>query len=133
MSEFQIIAHVQGNRHTVKVTPGLSGGYEISAPGTSESAKTFKHAVQAGIESARRFLQRNLTRQHDQAWGVRVVTRCGTFQFGDWSFEPLLGGGGFPSQEPILDLFREWEDRGNREPLAALAGARKLVEFCGEN
>jgi hypothetical protein len=132
MHEFQVIVHVQGEENVITATPSPSGGYEITGRGIAESARNFKEAVREAVEAARRFFHRQLSKPQHQSWGVRIMTRCGNFQFGDWSSgRPLSGSGGPAPQGPIFDLFEELRDRSNRQPESALESARKLLEFCG--
>jgi hypothetical protein len=51
-----------------------------------------------------------------------------TPQFGDWSFDPLTGAGGFPPKEGILELFNKLQEREG--PQAALQGSRELLDYC---
>lgn len=99
-----------------------------SLPIAARATRSLSQAIAFALEAVRSFFHSRLKRPTEQQWGVRVSTPCGTFDFGDWSFEPLTGTGGFPPNEPILEIFNKWKDR--REPQHALSGSRKLITYC---
>ena len=129
MTEFRITAHIQARMHDVVVAPSDAGPFEVSAGGAAiGQARTLAQAESMAIEEIRRYWGRHL-RRSDLQWGLRVSIPCGTFSFGDWSFEPLRGGGGgFRPDEPIIQIFRKWSERD--DPQSALTGARQLIQYC---
>jgi hypothetical protein len=130
VGDFEVISHVQGQKLTVSAR-GASGSYELQAGSETATARNLNQALEWALERVRQSFAKNLDRPREQLWGVRVVTPCGTFQVGNWSFEPLSGGGGgFAPGEGILAVFRDWEQQARANPAAAVAGARKVVSYC---
>lgn len=128
MTGYTLTSHVQACKRVISVQPSGAGGYTMSVDGIEKRhARNLAQAESWAIEEVRRYFA-DLLRRHDLLWGLRVTIPCGTFDFGDWSFEPLTGAGGFRPNEPILQLFRKWSER--RDPQSALTGARQLVRHC---
>ena len=127
MNGYTLICHVQARKRAVTVAPS-GDGYVLTVDGVEQRRpRTSAQAESWAIDAVRRYFADHL-RRSDLQWGLRVQIPCGTFDFGDWSFEPLVGAGGFRRDEPILQLYRKWSER--RDPQSALTGARQLVNYC---
>ena len=113
VTEFLLTSHVRGRMLTLPVG-------DLSA-----------EALQDAVERLARYFAENLERPGDELWGVRIVSRHGIFEFGDWSFDRLAGrGGAFSADERAMAVFREWEEEARCDPAVALAAAAELVRHC---
>ena len=113
MSDFQLTSHVRGRTLILPVR-------QLDAD-----------ALQGALESLGSYFAENLARPYDELWGIRVVTRAGIFEFGDWSFDRWAGrGGALSADEGALAIFREWEEEARRDPAVALAATAELVRHC---
>jgi hypothetical protein len=113
VTEFLLTSHIRGQKLTLPVGD-LSAG-----------------ALQGAVERLAQHFAENLDRPHDELWGVRIVSRHGIFEFGDWSFDRLASrGGALSANERALMIFREWEEEARCDPAVALAATAELVRHC---
>lgn len=113
VTDFLLTSHVRGRMLTLPVG-------DLSA-----------EALQGAVERLAQYFAENLDRPSDELWGVRIVSRHGIFEFGNWSFDRLAGwGGAFSADERALAVFREWEDEARCDPAVALAATADLVRHC---
>jgi hypothetical protein len=113
VTDFLLTSHIRGQKLTLRVR-------DLSP-----------EALQSAVERLARYFAENLDDPHDELWGVRIVSRHGIFEFGDWSFERLAGrGGALSTNEGTLNIFREWEEYARCDPAVALAATAELVRHC---
>jgi hypothetical protein len=113
VTDFLLTSHVRGRKLTLPVG-------DLSS-----------QALQGAVERLAQYFAENLDRPRDELWGVRIVSRQGIFEFGDWSFDRLAGyGGAFSADERALAVFREWEEEARCDPAVALAATAELVRHC---
>jgi hypothetical protein len=110
VTDFLLTSHIRGEKLILRVR-------DLSA-----------ETLHTALERLGEYFAENLERPHDELWGVRIVSRAGIFEFGDWSFDRLAGrGGALSANEGALTIFRRWEEEARCDPAVALAATAELV------